>query len=72
MILLHNVVEICNLADFNRGAVIVIIALDGGGIGVATIDGDLFGDAVATNRLVQEAPSRLFIPLFGQSPLTRM
>jgi len=69
MILLDDVVEILDLADFDRSAVIVIVALDGRGIGVAAIDGDLVRDAVATNGLVQEAPSRLFIPLLGQQKI---
>jgi hypothetical protein len=36
------------------------------GIGVAAIDGDLFRETMATYRLVQEAPSRLFVALLGQ------
>ena len=45
---------------------IVIIALDGRSIGFAPINGDLVGQAVAANRLVQEAPSCRFIALLGQ------
>jgi len=41
MVLFHNVVEILELADFNRRAVLRIVALDGGFIGRTPVDRDL-------------------------------
>ena len=55
MILLHNVVEILDFADFDRGAMFFIVALDGRFIGGTPIDGDLLWHAVATDRLGQKA-----------------
>ena len=43
-----------------------MIALDGRGLGFAPINGDLVGQAVAANRLVQEAPSCRLIALLAQ------
>jgi site-specific DNA recombinase len=54
-----DIVEIFHLADFNRDAVIVVVALNGRGIGLAAIDRDLVRRAVAANRLVQETSGRV-------------
>jgi hypothetical protein len=64
MILLHNIVEILNLADGDRGAVLFIVALDGRFIGRTAVDGDLLGHAMATNSLGEEAFRRLLVALF--------
>ena len=54
MVLFHEVIEIFDLADFDRGAVRLVIALDGGFIGVTAVNGDLLRHAVAANRLASE------------------
>src|SRR6516225_5630926 len=41
MILLHNVVEILDLTDFDRGAVLGIVALDRRFVGRTPVDGHL-------------------------------
>jgi hypothetical protein len=61
MILLDDVVEILDLADFDRGAVLLIVALDGRCISLAAIDGDLVGHAVAMDRLLEKAQRGLCI-----------
>src|SRR5215510_3881386 len=43
MILLHKIVEIFHLADDGRSAVLLIVAADSRGIGLAAIDGNLLG-----------------------------
>jgi len=53
MILLHNVVEILDLADGDRGAVLGIVALDGSFIGRTPVDGDLLRHAVAADRFLE-------------------
>ena len=52
MILLHNVVEILDLADGDRGAVLGIVALDGRFIGRTPVDGDLLRHAMAADRFL--------------------
>ena len=59
----HNIVEILNLADGDRGAVLFIVALDGRFIGRTAVDGDLLGHAMATNSLGEEAFRRLLVAL---------
>ncbi len=54
MILLHDIVEILDLADGDRGAVLLIVALDGRFIGRTPVDGDLLRHAVAADRLRQK------------------
>ena len=66
MILFHNVVEILDLADFDRGVVCLIVALDGGFIGRTPVDGDLLGHAVPAKRFGQEALGGLLIPLLRE------
>ena len=69
MVLLNNVVEILDLADFDRGAVLLIVALDGRFIGRTPVDGDLLRHAVAADRLGQESLGRLLIALFCQQEI---
>ena len=59
----HNIVEILNLADGDRGAVLFIVALDGRFIGRTAVDGDLLGHALATNSLGEEAFRRWLVAL---------
>ena len=63
MILFHDVIEILDLADDDRGAVLRVVALDGRFIGRAPVNGDLLGHAVAADRLGQEAFRGLLIPV---------
>jgi hypothetical protein len=72
MILLHNIVEILNLADGDRGAVLLVVALDGRFIGRATINGDLLRHAVAANRLGQEAFGCLLVALLREEKVNRL
>ena len=72
MILLHNIVAIRNLADADRGAVLLVIALDGRFIGRAAINGDLLRHAVAADRLGQEAFGRLLVALLREEEINRL
>ena len=67
MILFHNIIEIFDLADGDRGAVLRIVALDGRFIGRTPVDRDLLRHAVAADRLGQEALGRLLVPLLRQA-----
>jgi len=49
MILLHDVVEIFHLTDDDIGAMCLVVALDGGCIGVTAVDGDLLRASVAAD-----------------------
>jgi hypothetical protein len=53
MILLDDVVEILALADFNRRAVLMVVALDGGFIGLTAINRDLLRDAMTADAFVR-------------------
>src|SRR5262252_7928925 len=66
MILLHNVVEILDLTDGDRGAVLGIVALDGGFIGRTPVDGDLLRHAVAADRFLEKAERRLLVSLLSE------
>jgi hypothetical protein len=67
MILLDDIVEILDLADFDRGAVLRIVALDGRFIGRTPVDGDLLRHTVAADRLGQEPPGGLLVPVLRLS-----
>jgi hypothetical protein len=66
MILLHNVVEILDLTDGNRGAVLGIVALDGRFVGRTPVDGNLLRHPVAVDRLFQKAERRRLISVLRQ------
>src|SRR5215475_12426784 len=55
MILFDHIVEIFHLTDFDRSAVLLMVAFDRRFIRRAPIDGDLFGDPVTADRLRQQA-----------------
>jgi len=58
----HNVGEILDLADDDRSAVFLVVALDGRFIGRTPVDGDLLRHAVAADRLRQEPLGGLLVP----------
>src|SRR5215216_4375485 len=72
MILLHAIVEILDLADGDRGAVLLVVALDGRFIGRAAVNGDLLRHAVAADRLGQEAFGRLLVALLREEKVNRL
>jgi hypothetical protein len=66
MILLDNVVEILHLSDGDVRAVLFVIALDRGFIGVAAVNGNRLREPVAADRLLQKPQRRLCVPMFGE------
>ena len=72
MVLLHNVVEIFDLADVDGGAVLGIVALDGGFIGRTPVDGDLLRHAVAADRLGQEPLGGLLVAVLREQEIDRL
>ncbi len=61
MILFHHVVEILELADGDRGAVLRIRALNGGGIGLTPIDRGFLRHAMPADRPGQEQLGRWLV-----------
>ena len=55
MILLHDVVEVLHLPEHDGGAVLPVIALDGGCMRLAAIDGNRLRDPIPADRLLQKA-----------------
>ncbi len=53
MILLHDVIEVFHLTDDDVCAVFLVVALDGGFIGVTAVDGNLLGETVAADGFFQ-------------------
>ena len=72
MVLFHHIIQILDLPDDDVGAVGLIVALNGGCIGLTAIDGDLLGYAVAANRLLQKPQGRLLIPLLREQKVNRL
>jgi hypothetical protein len=66
MILFHKVVEILDLADFDGGAVFVIVAPDGLFIGRTPVDSDLLWHAMAADCFGQELLGGSLIALCRQ------
>src|SRR5262249_38552497 len=66
MILLHDIVEVFHLTDDDVGAVCLIVALDGGFIGVTAVDGDRLGETVAADGFFQKPERGLFIAVLRQ------
>jgi hypothetical protein len=65
MVLLHNVIEILDLTDRNRGPVLGIITFDRCFIGRASVDRDLFRYPMAADCLGQKPFGSLLVALLG-------
>jgi hypothetical protein len=60
----HHIIQVFHLADFDRGAMCLVILPDGGGIGLAPVGGDLLGDTMAADRLREKAERGFGISIF--------
>ena len=65
MSLLHDGVEVLHLADADGGAVCLVGAVDDGFIGGTAVHRDRFGEPVAADRLLQQPPRGLWVPVRG-------
>ena len=72
MVLLHDIIQLFDLADFNRGAVLGIIALDGRFIGGTPVDGDRLWYAVAADRLGQKTFRGLLVVFLREQKVNRL
>ena len=66
VILLHNIVEILDLSDFDGSLILPIVLIDSFFIGPTLIDGDFLRASIATNRFDQEALGSLCVSLLRQ------
>src|SRR5215475_12471257 len=66
MILFDNIVEILDLADGDRRAMLLVVALDSRFIGRTPVDGDFLRHAVAADRFLEKAERGLLVSLRGQ------
>jgi hypothetical protein len=62
-------IEILNLADHDRGAVLGIKAPNGGGIGLTAVDGDRRRDAMAANGLGEKPRGRALVSVRGEQEI---
>jgi len=72
MILLHDVVEVFHLPDDDVGAVCLVVALDGGFIGVTAVDGDRLGETVAADGFFQKPQGGLCIAVLREQKVNRL
>src|SRR5262249_43897658 len=72
MILLHDIVEVFHLTDDDVGALCLIVALDGGFIGVTAVDGDRLGETVAADGFFQKPERGLFIAVLREQKVNRV
>ena len=66
MVLFDDIIQILDLADGDGRAVLLVIAFDRGFIGVTAVDGDLLGQPVAADRLLQKPQRGLCVPVLRQ------
>ena len=61
MVLLHYIIKVFDLPDDDGGAVFLVVALDGGFIGVTAVNGDLLGNPMTADGFLQKPECGLFI-----------
>jgi hypothetical protein len=54
MVLFHNIIKVFYLADRDGRAILLIVTLDGGFIGLTAVNRDRLGDTVAADRLLEK------------------
>jgi len=54
VVLLHDIIEVFDLADCDRGPMRLVVALDGRLIGVTAVNRDRLGEAIAADRLLEK------------------
>jgi hypothetical protein len=70
MILFDHIIQVFDLMDDDVGTVGLVIAGDGGFIGLTAVNGDDFGHPVTADRLRQKPQRRLGIPVLCQQNVT--
>ena len=66
MVLFHDIIQVFHLPDGDVRAMCLVVALDGGFIRVAAVNGDRLGESIPADRFLQEAQRRLFIPVLRE------
>jgi hypothetical protein len=66
MVLLYDIIEIFDLSDDDRGAVFLIVVTDSRRVGLAPVNGDLFGHAVSAYGLGEKTFGSPLVPLLGE------
>ena len=66
MVLLYYIIKVFDLADGDGGAMLLIVALDGGFIGVTAVDSNDFRETMAADRLLQKPQRGLCVPMLGE------
>src|SRR5262245_32154112 len=66
VILFHHIIQILHLADGDSRAVLLVIAFDGGFIGVTAVNRDRLGEPVAADRLLQKPERGRCVPVLGE------
>ena len=73
MILFHDVIEILRLTDDNRGAMLRVVAVDGGFVGRTPINRERLGHpTMPTDRLGQKPLGSLLVTLRGEEKVDRL
>ena len=71
MVLFHDVVEVFDLADRDRGPMRLIVTLDGGFIGVTAVNRNRLGDAIPADRLREKPSCGLLVSMFGEQKVNQ-
>jgi hypothetical protein len=66
VVLFHDVVEVFDLADRDRGPMLLIVTLDGGFIGVTAVNRDRLGDTMPADGLLEKPSGGLLVAMFGK------
>jgi hypothetical protein len=72
MLLRHDVIQIFHLPDGDGGTMLVMVIPASGGMGLAPINGDRLGRAMAADGLGEEAPSGSLASVLSEQEVTRL
>jgi hypothetical protein len=72
MILLYYIIEIFDLTDSDSGAILLVVALDGGCMDVTAVNRDRLREPVPADRFLEKLQRRLCVPVLGQQKVNRL
>src|SRR5262245_4960332 len=66
MVLLYDIIKVFDLTDSDSGAMLLVVALDGGFIGVTAVNGNDLRETIAADRLFQKPQRGLCVPVLRE------
>jgi hypothetical protein len=66
VVLFHDIIHVFDLADRDRGTMLLVVTPHGGFIGLTAVNRDYLGDAIPAGGLLQKPSCGLCVPMVAE------